>query len=50
MARLENHAWYRGLVLFLTKRYPHLASDLLVVAHKKSVVETGFVSLDKAAA
>jgi len=40
MTRLENFDWYRRLVLFLTERYPHLASDLLVVAHKKAVVKT----------
>ncbi len=38
MTRLENYAWYRRLVSFLTERHPHLASDLLVVAHKKAVV------------
>jgi ubiquinone/menaquinone biosynthesis C-methylase UbiE len=50
MARLEDFAWYRRLVLFLTERYPHLASDLLVVAYKKAVVKTKPVCLDKAAA
>jgi ubiquinone/menaquinone biosynthesis C-methylase UbiE len=50
MTFLENYAWYRGLVLSLTERYPHLASDLLVVAHKKAVVKTGLVCLNKAAA
>lgn len=38
MARLENRVWYRRMVLFTTHRYPHLASDLLVIAHKKAVV------------
>jgi len=50
MTRLENYGWYRGLVSFLTQRYPHLASDLLVVAHKKAVEKTDLVCLDKAAA
>jgi len=50
MTRLENFAWYRRLVLFLTKRYPRLASDLLVVAYKKATVETKALSLDQAAA
>jgi ubiquinone/menaquinone biosynthesis C-methylase UbiE len=40
MSRLENYAWYRRLALFLTERYPHLASDLLVVAYKKPVAKT----------
>ena len=50
MARLENYALYRRLVLFLAKRYPYLASDLLVVAHKKAVSEPKPLSLDKFAA
>jgi SAM-dependent methyltransferase len=37
MTRLENLAWYRRLILFLAARYPHLASDLLVVACKKAI-------------
>jgi len=50
MVRLENYAWYRRLVLLLTRRYPYLASDLFVVAYKKANVETNRLSLDKAAA
>ncbi|MFH1116300.1 MAG: class I SAM-dependent methyltransferase [Pseudomonadota bacterium] len=50
MARLEEFAWYRRFILFLTGRYPRLASDLLVLAYKKAVVETKPVCLDRAAA
>lgn len=50
MTRLEHYGWYRNLVLFLTERYPHLASDLFVVARKKAVPETKPLSLDEAAA
>jgi ubiquinone/menaquinone biosynthesis C-methylase UbiE len=50
MARLENYAWYRRMVLFLAARYPYLASDLLVVAYKKVISETKPLSLDKFAA
>jgi SAM-dependent methyltransferase len=50
MARLENYAWYRRLVLFLAERYPYLASDLLVVAYKKAISEPKPLSLDKFAA
>jgi len=44
MTRLENYGRYRRFVLFLTERYPRLASDLLVVARKKAVVTTGMSS------
>ncbi len=50
MTRLENLAWYRRLVLFLTERYPYLASDLLVLACKKAHSELRPLSLDKFAA
>ena len=50
MTRLENYSWYRGLVLFLTGRYPHLASDLFVVGYKRAIAETKPLSLEKAAA
>lgn len=50
MARLENSATYRRLILCLTGRYPRLASDLFVVGYKKAIVETKPLSLDKAAA
>jgi SAM-dependent methyltransferase len=50
MKRLENFGWYRHLVLFLTRCYPHLASDLFVVAYKEAVVKTRPVCFDKAAA
>ncbi len=50
MARLENYAWYRGMILFLAARYPYLASDLLVVAYKKAISEAKPLSLDEFAA
>ncbi len=50
MAHLEDFDWYRRLVLFLTGRYPHLASDLLVVAYKNAVAKNKTMQLDKAAA
>lgn len=50
MTRLEKYAWYRRLVLSLTQSYPHLASDLFVVANKKGIVRTVPCSLDTAAA
>jgi ubiquinone/menaquinone biosynthesis C-methylase UbiE len=50
MSRLENYAWYRRLVLFLTRNYPQLASDLFIVANKKARARIAPVSLEKAAA
>jgi ubiquinone/menaquinone biosynthesis C-methylase UbiE len=50
MAGLENYAWYRHLVLLLTERYPHVASDLFIVAYKRAIAKTRNRSLDKAAA
>jgi ubiquinone/menaquinone biosynthesis C-methylase UbiE len=50
MTRLENYAWYRRLVLFLTERYPHMASDLFVLGHKKALADQKNLSTDKAAA
>jgi ubiquinone/menaquinone biosynthesis C-methylase UbiE len=50
MTRLENYAWYRRLVLFLTERYPRMASDLFVLGHKKALADTKPLSTDKAAA
>jgi len=50
MAHLEGSVWYRRLVLYLAERYPRLASDLLVVGHKKGVPETASISFDKVAA
>jgi SAM-dependent methyltransferase len=50
MTGLENNAWYRRLILLLTKRYPHVASDLFVVAYKSAIATTKPLCLDKAAA
>ncbi|MDQ7782575.1 MAG: methyltransferase domain-containing protein [Desulfomonilaceae bacterium] len=50
MTRLEDFSWYRRTVLFLTERYPRLASDLLVLARKKSADQDKVMCLDKAAA
>lgn len=50
MSRLEDYAWHRRLVLFLIERYPHLASDLFVVAHKKAIASNNALTLNKAAA
>ncbi len=50
MTRLENYVWYRRLVLFVTARYPQVASDLFVLGHKKAGVDTKHLSSGKAAA
>jgi hypothetical protein len=50
MTRLENYAWYRRLVLFLTERYPRMASDLFVLGHKQPLAATKPLATDKAAA
>jgi ubiquinone/menaquinone biosynthesis C-methylase UbiE len=47
---LENYAWYRRLILSVAAHYPRLASDILVVSHKKTVADSRLSSLDKAAA
>ena len=39
MTRLENYHWYFRLTSFLTRRFPYLASDLMVVARRKQMPE-----------
>ena len=50
MKLLENYAWYRRLTLAVAARYPRIASDILIVSHKKTVADAVPSSLDKAAA
>ena len=50
MKLLENYAWYRRLTLAVAARYPRIASDILIVSHKKTVADAEPSSLDKAAA
>ncbi|MEJ2716874.1 MAG: class I SAM-dependent methyltransferase [Deltaproteobacteria bacterium] len=35
LTRLENYRWYYRLTRFFATRYPHLASDVMVVGRKK---------------
>jgi ubiquinone/menaquinone biosynthesis C-methylase UbiE len=50
MKLLENYAGYRRLIQSIAARYPHLASDILVVSHKKTVADEQRGLLDQAAA
>jgi len=50
MTRLENFDWYRRLVLLFSRHYPHLASDLFVVASKPAIVKAIPLSVERAAA
>jgi ubiquinone/menaquinone biosynthesis C-methylase UbiE len=50
MRLLENYAGYRRLIQSVAARYPRLASDILVVSHKKTVADEPRVLVDEAAA